>query len=137
VPMSGDSERRYDIVAETRRRWSLPEKRAVVAEASAPGVNVSEIARQHGIKPSLLFRWKNQLSDEIAGSVEPQRCPSNGGPSFMPIALPAPTMVAAPSVQQFRPDSTIEIDLRNGRRVRVGATVDMAALKRIINVLED
>ncbi len=29
----------------------------IVAEALQPGVNVSAVARKHGIKPSLLLRW--------------------------------------------------------------------------------
>src|SRR5688572_29053647 len=56
--MSGDNfARRYSVVTETRRRWSAAEKQAVVAEAERPGVNISAVARRHGIKPSLLFRW--------------------------------------------------------------------------------
>lgn len=134
--MSGDSgKRRYDVVAETRRVWSLAEKRAIVAEASAPGVNVSQIARRHGMKPSLLFRWKNRLADEIGGSVEPAR---NGqGQSFVPVALPAPTAPSAQAASDAQPLGTIEIDLNNGRRVRVGGRVDLGLLKRIIDVLED
>ena len=140
MPMSGDS-RRYDIVAETRRRWSRAEKRAVVAEASAPGVNVSEIARRHGIKPSLLFRWKNQFADATEGSVEPANCASDRSPSFVPVALLAPTACAAlptPAVSDrpARPASSVEIELITGRRVRVDVMIDAAALKRIIDVLE-
>jgi len=140
VAMSGDSgSRRYDIVAETRRRWSRAEKRAVVAEASAPGVNVSEIARRHGIKPSLLFRWKNQVTTE--GSVEPASCASDRSPSFVPLALPAPAACAAlpaPAVSERppRPASSVEIELVTGRRVRVDVMIDTAALKRIIDALE-
>jgi len=36
-----------------------------------------------------------------------------------------------------QPACSVEIVLRNGRRVRVRATIDTAALKRIIDVLED
>lgn len=142
MAMSGDSgSRRYDIVAETRRRWSRAEKRAVVAEASAPGVNVSEIARRHGLKPSLLFRWKNQVADTTEGSVEPANCVSGRGPSFVPVALPAPAACAdlpAPAVSDRlpRPASTVEIELITGRRVRVDVMIDTAALKRIIDALE-
>jgi transposase len=43
---------------ERRRRWSLEEKRALLAEAEAPGMTVSFVARKHGVSPSLLFRWR-------------------------------------------------------------------------------
>jgi Transposase and inactivated derivatives len=132
VPMSGDSvNRRYDIVAETRRRWSKTEKLAIVAEASAPDVNVSAVARRHGIQPSLLFRWREQFADALESNAQPPRSPNGPGPSFVPVALPAAT--ATPE----QPACTVEIVLRNGRRVRVRATIDTAALKRIVDVLED
>jgi len=59
VPISGDNfAHRYSVVADTRRRWSEDEKQAIIAEALQPGVNVSAVARRHGIKPSLLFGWR-------------------------------------------------------------------------------
>jgi transposase len=130
VPISGDgANRRYDVVAETRRRWSKAEKLAIVAEASVPDVNVSAIARRHGIQPSLLFRWREQFADAVKGSAQPPS--SDASPSFVPVALPAPAAICQ------QPASAVEIVLRNGRRVRVGATIDTAALKRIVDVLEE
>jgi len=64
VPMSGDNfPRRYLVVAETRRKWSDAEKQAIVAAAAQPGANISAVARRHGIKPSLLFRWRRLARD--------------------------------------------------------------------------
>ena len=60
--MSGDEfARRFEIVAETRRRWSREEKLAIVEEASGLSVNISAVARRHGIKPALLYRWRKEL----------------------------------------------------------------------------
>ena len=132
MPMSGhDESRRFDVVAETRRRWSKSEKIAIVAEASVPEANVSAIARRHGIQPSLLFRWREQFAEALEGSAPPPSSPSDPGPSFVPVALPARTMISQ------RPTCTVEIVLRNGRRVRVDATIDTVALKRIVDVLEE
>ena len=47
----------------SRRRWTLAEKLSVVAQASQPGMSVSFVARQHGIAPNLLFRWRKLMSD--------------------------------------------------------------------------
>jgi transposase len=140
VGMSGDSpSRRYDVVAETRRRWSDAEKRAVVREASGPSVNVSAVARRHGIKPSLLFRWKKLFPD--AGAT----------PTFTEVTLaapPAPLPIAhdrsapaaepgrAPTAAAARADAGIEIALENGRRVRIGAGVDVELVVRIVTALE-
>ena len=43
---------------ETRRRWSLAEKRSIVQESSEPGQSVSAVARKYGIAPSQLFYWR-------------------------------------------------------------------------------
>jgi transposase len=76
--MSGDNfSRRYSVVAEARRRWSEAEKQAVVAEAERPGVNISSLARRHGIKPSLLFRWRRLARDSQDQST----------PTFVPVTL--------------------------------------------------
>lgn len=137
--MSGDRpSRRYDVIAETRRRWGEAEKRAIVEEASGACTNVSAVARRHGMKPSLLFRWKKDLG---ASGMKPA--------AFVPMALAAPekTMFLAGSLASSLADaepagpavsrSDIEIELANGRRVRVGTKADLAALKRIIAILEE
>ena len=41
---------------ERRRRYSLQEKLALVAETEQPGMTVSLIARRNGLSQSLLFR---------------------------------------------------------------------------------
>ncbi|WP_290997412.1 transposase [Hyphomicrobium sp.] len=141
--MSGDrSSRRYDIVAESRGRWSKSEKEAVAAEAAAPDVNVSAIARRHGISPSLLFRWI-----KIHGPRPGE--PAKAAPAFLPVALPSPGVIEPseptghPSKRSGRTcrasspsDGRIEIELCNGRLLRVGTCVDAVTLKRLIDVLE-
>lgn len=143
--MSGDkSSRRYDIVAETRRRWSQAEKEAVAAEASRPDVNVSAVARRHGISPTLLFRWI-----KVHGPRRNEEA-AKAALAFLPVALPSPEAVASsgsagqPPRGGARPcrasspsaEGRIEIELCNGRLLRVGAGVDAATLKRLIDVLE-
>lgn len=106
-------------------------------------MNVSAVARRHGISPSLLFRWI-----KVHG---PRRSePAPAPPTFLPVALPAPQAVA-PSGSAGRPprrgarssrtpsvsdDGRIEIELGNGRLLRVGGGVDATTLKRLIDVLE-
>ena len=46
-----------------RRRWTVAEKMRIVEEASRPGMSVSYVARQYGIAPSLVFRWRKLMSD--------------------------------------------------------------------------
>lgn len=142
--MSGDKfSRRYSVVAEARRQWNEVEKQSIVAEAERPGVNISAVARRHGIKPSLLFRWRR-----MAREAKDQR----SAPPFMPVTLalpaaaaptadadaagdvlpPSPTNTPNPAPDEHR----IEITLGNGRVVRVGAGVDVDSLRRILDAAD-
>jgi transposase len=121
--MSGDNAGRYDVVV-GRRVFSAEQKRAIVAEASGAGVNVSAVARRHGIKPSLLFRWRRDFA-----VVAPQ--PPT--PQFLPVSIDTPpAAVPAPPVKP----ATIEIELASGRRLRVASDIDVTVLRRIIVALE-
>ena len=134
--MSGDmTSPRYDVVATTRRSWSRAQKKAIVAEIDVGGATLSEVARRHGIHSSLLFRWRKTLGSVMGAppidvsSTLRAHTPS----SFMPVMLPPPTPPAATMPKAAGP---IEILLDSGRRVRVGADVDTAALLRIVEALE-
>jgi len=125
--MSGyDQDNSFVVVAETRRRWSRAEKLAVVAETA--GASVSAVARKHGIASSLVFRWRRGLGGGVKMSKP------GAGTAFIPVALPAP--VVAPVTAAVPGGGVIEIELVGGCRVRVDASVDLNALKRVIAVLE-
>jgi transposase len=128
VPISEDNfAHRYSVVADTRRRWSEDEKQAIIAEALQPRVNVSAVARRHGIKPSLLFRWRKLAKNEAKSAAVP---------AFLPVSVTAPTKSGDRSASEApAADSRIEIELANGRRVRVGPGADMDALKRILDIV--
>lgn len=53
---------------ERRRRWSAEQKRAIVAEAFAPGASVSEIARRAEVVRGQIYRWRREL--RVAGFAE-------------------------------------------------------------------
>ena len=129
MDMSGANFARYSV--DTRRRWSEDEKQAIVAEALLPGVNVSAVARRHGIKPSLLFRWRKLAKNDAKPTA----------PAFLPVSVSAPTKsgeIGCDRNDSGVPvaDSRIEIELLNGRRVRVGPGADMGALKRILDIAD-
>ena len=58
----------------------MDQKLAVLAEASAPGMTISYVARRHGISPSLIFGWRRRMTeggkeavradDEVVASAE-------------------------------------------------------------------
>ena len=72
-----------------RRFWSDEFKATAVEQACQPGVNVSAIARQIGILPSQLYRWRR----ELLGSGEPGQaaatgCHRHGAGDRAPSAVP-------------------------------------------------
>jgi transposase len=124
--MSGDEfARRFEIVAETRRRWSREEKLSIVKEASGPCVNVSAVARRHGINPALLYRWRKEFE-----TTEPSQM------SLVPVVVDEPEDDAPPSAA-FKVSDTVEIALANGRKVKVPAAIDPAALKQLLATIDD
>jgi transposase len=46
-----------------RRRYSAAEKQRLVEQTFQPGMNVSLVAREHRVAPSLLFRWRKLASE--------------------------------------------------------------------------
>jgi transposase len=125
--MSGyDQDKSFTIVAETRRKWSRAEKAAVVAETG--GSSVSSVARRHGIASSLVFRWRRELGGDG------KKAKREAEAAFVPVALPAP--VTMPVAAAMPGGGLIEIELSGGRRVRVDASFDVNALKRVIAVLD-
>jgi transposase len=106
-----------DRTVKRRRRYSLEEKQAILKAAATPGATVSEVARVHGIGRSLIHNWRRQEAVAVLGATV----------RFTPVAL-APDRTATPAA------GTIEIEL-DGVRLRVDATVDEQALKRVLRAL--
>jgi transposase len=123
---------------ERRRRWSSDEAR-IVEETLVPGAKISEVARRNGISTSLVFTWRRQARTG--------KSPAAIAPRFAAVRIAGPEPVAEiskPSSDESprsRPATSgrsglIEISLGDGRRVRVDANVDAAALARVLAVLE-
>jgi transposase len=55
---------RVEIITarERRRRYSAEQQLAFVVETMQPGMTVSAVARQRGVSPSLLFNWRQLVS---------------------------------------------------------------------------
>jgi transposase len=144
VTISRDNfSRRYSVVAETRRQWSDAEKQAIVAEAARPGANISAVARRHGIRPNQLFRWRRLVREDQERRNNAVFVPVTVSPLPASAEAAAPPMIspdalsACPSAEEAsRTDDRIEIELGNGRLVRVGAGVDKDALKCILDVVD-
>ena len=112
---------------ERRRRWSLQDKLQIVEETMQLGVTVSEVARRHGLAPSVVFTWRRLARKGRLG---------NARPAFMPVEITPLPVQAPPAASPARRTGLIEIVLGRGRRIRVDREVDAEALRRVLQVME-
>jgi|tagenome__1003787_1003787.scaffolds.fasta_scaffold20935714_2 transposase len=116
---------RLDVV-ETgrRRRWSEEEKIRIVSESLAGPRLISATARRHNISRALLLSWRRALTAQSK---------ARSAPTFVPAVIAAEPSA---SVIMRSNGGRIEIVLPHGRRVIVDASVDSAALARVLEVVE-
>jgi transposase len=112
---------------ERRRRWSLEEKRAIVAESLAPNASLMAVARRHGIGTGLLYAWRHQLLGRRSGEAA---CFARVELVSEPRRLSGPDTAAS-----AKASGLIEIVLPGGATVRVDAQVDDRALRRVLAAL--
>ena len=132
---------------ERRRRWSIEEKREIVAESLGAGVRPSEVMHKHGITSGQLYAWRQQLTRRVDGL--PRHPPAGfarvdvvvgerevPGPPVteMPPTASKP-QAQVPAVATLRAKGLIEIVLPCGTSVRVDAHVDDRALRCVLAAL--
>jgi transposase len=110
-----------------RRRWTEAEKLKIVHESLSRPRLASATARQYGISRQLLLNWRKALREGRLGK-------EVAAAGFVR-AIVTPELEAAsePSVSE---ESRVEIVTANGRRVIVGAGIDVAVLVRIVRGVE-
>ncbi|MCU9850653.1 transposase [Defluviimonas sp. WL0024] len=113
---------------ERRRRWSDEEKLAILARVGIAGRTVSDVAREEDLTRQHIYQWRRELRRK-------GMWPRSEEAVFLPVDLspvPEPEVRAAagPSV------STLEIVLRNGRRLLCNGPVEDCHLARLIRLVE-
>ncbi|MBX6745864.1 MAG: transposase [Acetobacteraceae bacterium] len=129
---------RVEIITcgEGRRIYSPGEKARLLAEAAEPGARVLEVAQRHGVSPSLLHRWRREAEGRPARKMARRAAqPASFVPLLLATANPATPPVTGPAASEAA-DVPIEVVLRNGRMLRVGAGADAAAVARLAAALE-
>src|SRR5947209_16359052 len=103
--------RRIEVITgpDRRRRWSLEQKRAIVAESHRTDTSPAAVARRHGLNTGQLYTWRRQLR-------------ARSLPGLARLELAEAEVPVAP---------VIEIILSDGMRVRIDGRLDERSLRRV------
>jgi transposase len=114
--------RRFEVITGTgrRRTWPAEVKARIVAESLAPGVQVSDVARRHGLRPQQIFGWRREARRgqlPVAGEE---------GAAFVPLVASLPSGPAAAEA-----GACIEIEMR-GVVVRLHGRIAARSLAEVL-----
>lgn len=119
-----------------RRRFTDEDKRHLLDLAKQPGSSISDVAHRYDVAVSLLFRWRKGLGGNpapFAGftpvDIIDEEPP---GTRSSDVAVEIKASEASPQ----RPAGAMEIELKDGKRVRVEAGTDPEAVRRLVTLLE-
>ena len=126
-----DAYRRIELITGTarRRRWTIEEKAAIVAESTRPGVNVAEVARRFGVNRGLLQTWRRKAIGEASVFV-PVRVEGLVTTDNNKDRTNSARSMAVETDASTRP-GTLEIESA-GMRVRFSGPVDATALRLVM-----
>lgn len=107
------------MATSSSKRWDEAQARRIIGRADRSGLSDRAFAKREGFDPQRLSWWRRRF-DEVDGAT----------PSEPFVEVRAKAQVAAPEVLG------IEIELSNGRRVRVPASVDPSVLAKLLAAIE-
>jgi transposase len=115
------------IRTDPRRRWTVEEKLAAVAQTFQPGETVNGVARRLGANASMLFTWRKVYRAQLGYPPDAPRI------TFTPVAVtePAPE-IAPPSLPT---GGAIDIAFDGAIRMRITGVVEPALAAALAKVL--
>ena len=129
------------------RRHSEEEKRRIVAETYAPGTSVAVVARRHDVNANQVFTWRRQYRRGELGSesaLVPVGVIGAGGivSRISDLTKPQPARLSetptesGPSVVTTpKQPKKIEVELRDGTKIRIDADVKGSALQQVLKLI--
>lgn len=116
---------------QTRRRYTIAQKREMVEATLEDGQSVSVVARQYDVNANQLFRWRKQYRDRRLGE--------SHGVNLLPVEMSetqVPGVVdAAEKPLSVTADGTLELLLSNQHRLCISGSVCQQSLTTILRVL--
>ena len=144
--------RRIELITGTgrRRQWSDDDKARIIVASSAPGANVSEVARRNGLSPQQLFAWRREARALFRGGSDAAVTATaeidDEAPAFVPVVMahrdlprsaiqePAPSSPPPGSPPSPAHSATIEITLGDAV-VRVSGPVETSTLIAVLRAV--
>ena len=116
---------------QTRRRYTIAQKREMVEATLEDGQSVSVVARHYDVNANQLFRWRKQYRDGLLYE--------GHGVKLLPVEV-SETRVPAVADAAGKPlsvaaDGTLEVVLSNQHRLRISGSVCQQSLITILRVL--
>ena len=94
---------------------------------------MAAVARQHGLNTNMLFNWRRQVQRADVVAV-----PASEAAGFVSVGVVGTELAPQPEAGgASKPGSRIEIELTNGVRLRVDASIETPALRRVLAALKD
>ena len=138
----GSRRRRQRLAEGPRRRYTLDFKLRVLEETFAPDASVAAVARRHGMNTNVIFRWRRLFREgKLTGEAGAEQNLLPPPADFIPVRvivdepLPPPSQPGDVKPPRRGGRGMMEITLRGGVVIRVGADVDDEALARVAAVL--
>jgi transposase len=103
-----------DLMGRRRRRRHTAEfKAAVIEECLRPGVSIAAVALAHSLNANMLRKWVIDAEHKVmapppSAATEPEP-PSMPPPTFIPLALPAPTVEGEIRIELQRAGTVINL----------------------------
>ena len=120
---------------ERKRRWTRAQKAQIVADSLASDASVVEVARRHDVHPNLVHAWRRQArTGTLVCEHGTAPLPADGN-RFSPVVIAPETPRLARRDARIG-GAVIEVQLRNGRILRVPEGVAAARVAALAEMLE-
>lgn len=114
-------------MARTRTRWTRSQARKVLDEVEATGLSLAEFARQRGLQPERLSRWRVRFEEE-AQAAPPRMV------ELVPSGSP-PAMAQRPAPPHAEVRTQLHIRCPSGHVVELGEVELRAGLQSIFSAM--
>lgn len=122
------------------RRWPISEQRRIVELTLSPGASARAIAREYGVSPNSLSRWRARYHDsKLEGPLSRARGRSDASSAaLLPVTVvPAMSATSVAASEIARVLSIVELSLPSGARLRIETSaLDPAMLGALIGQLQ-